>query len=633
MPPVLIATFVALLAIVACVPALAIEPSPTPVNQPPPTTNVQPTPVPTPAMPTFQAFRLKAREIAFYSARYILTADGNVEVKLGDGTRITGNTFAMDIRLNRFVIAGNVTLVTATQTYTGAAFADFFDFDRQYFVPVGDEPDRWTYIHDDFAHPYRGRLMPGDTFFLPDVSRDRIFAVSQTVIVQPRESIKFVTPTLNFGLAKLPWPTYFLNFSANPNFAQNSLPGAFVDGPYDIVGGGHSLLTAHIRYDNVDGLFFGAEAHQVSDRHYLVASVSPLTRPFKTYNFDAFDRMSPETQVQGSYQESVFQDAFKPALSASAYANLKFTLALKRSFLLFNGDQFWESVLKQPQVAVDVPSCNNCAGLYFYGDPTHNWVPNHPQDTQLTWTGYQNRVFKKIPFLLSQLRSGVGEGHDGYGEFALNGASTSTVWDRFIGLNLAAPQIDLIHDRSGQRRDLFLNVAFDKQREWYSIPHHLDVTSTGVSLSESPERHFSLLASYTISNVADFWGNNQPIIYPSIFTYSSPMTGQVYPSWSAFNGFQTQRSLVGQVLFTSSPSFVTSIQYRHDHDFPEPIPGLAPMLNTLAWQNYGLTPNQLTVDLRFRVTPILTVDFSDAYYFNFGGYEKWSPYYQVQALR
>ena len=45
------------------------------------------------------------------------------------------------------------------------------------------------------------------------------------------------------------------------------------------------------------------------------------------------------------------------------------------------------------------------------------------------------------------------------------------------------------------------------------------------------------------------------------------------------------------------------------------------------------TPNQLTVDVRFRVSPIITVDFTDAYFFNFGGYEKWAPYYQVQALR
>ena len=504
MPPVSFAAFVALLAIGAAIPALAVEPTAAPVNQPPPTTaNAQPTPVPTPRFPTYQAFSLRAREIDFYSARYILTADGNVEVKLGDGTRITGNTFAMDLRLNRFVIAGDVTLTTATQTYTGAAFSDFFDFDRQYFVPVGDEPDRWTYIHDDFAHPYRGRLMPGDTFFLPDVSRDRIFAVSQKVVVQPRESIKFVTPTLNFGLAKLPWPTYFLNFSENPNFAQNSLPGAFVDGPYDMFGGGHSLLTSHLRYDNVNGLFFALEAHQVSDRHYLVASVSPLTRPFKTYNFDAFDRLSPDAQVQGSYQESVFQRRrSNRRFRHPGFSNFQTTVGLPRSYLLYSVYQYWESLLKQPQVAVDIPSCDNCAGLYFYGDPTHNWAPNHPEQMQLTWTGFQNRVFRKLPFLLSQLRSGIGQAHDGYGEFALNGATETTIYDRFVGLDLAAPMIDLIHDRSGLRRDLYLNVSADKQREWYSAPHHVDTTSTSLSLSESPERHFALLASYTISNTA-----------------------------------------------------------------------------------------------------------------------------------
>src|SRR5580658_2772671 len=57
MPPVLFAAFVALLAIGAAIPALAVEPTAAPVNQPPPTTtNAQPTPVPTPRFPTYQAF-------------------------------------------------------------------------------------------------------------------------------------------------------------------------------------------------------------------------------------------------------------------------------------------------------------------------------------------------------------------------------------------------------------------------------------------------------------------------------------------------------------------------------------------------------------------------------------------------
>ncbi len=637
MPP-LAALFVLVLAAIAVQPAPAAEPIPLPTQTPSMIVST-PAPVPTPTIPVFQAFSLSAREIDFYSARYVLTADGDVDVRFTDGTRITGNAFAMDLRLNRFLVAGDVRLYAAGQTYDGAAYADFLDFDRQYFVPVTDEPDRWTYIHRDFAHPYRGRLMPGDTFFLPDVGHDRIFAVAHKVVVQPRESIKFVTPTLNFGLAKLPWPTYFLNFTANPNFAQNSLPGAFVDGPYDAFGGGHSLFSTHLRYDNQNGPFFAYEQHQVSDRHYLVGSISPLTRPFKTYNFLAFDRLSPKLQIQTFFQESAFQSGFHSPLSAVGYANLKITQGLPHSYLQLNADQYWQSLLAQPAVAVNTPGCNNCGGLYFYGDPTHNWVPNHPNDTLLTWTGFQNRVFRKFPHLQFQTRAAAGFAHEGYGLFALNGVSTSTVWNHLFGLNLAAPSIVVIPDTAGLRRDLFLNLTADKQRTWYSIPHHLDQTVVDGTLSIAPDRHVSLLAGYSITNSGDFWGNNQSLFYPSISTYFSPSTGQLYPSWSAFRGFQTQRSLRGQVLYTPSTEVALSLQYRHNHDFPEPIPGSdinagfkAPA-NSLSWGNIGVAPDQLTVDLRFRLTPILTIDFTDAYFFNFGGYQKWSPNYQVQVLR
>ncbi len=45
---------------------------------------------------------LKADVVDYYSNRFILTADGNVSARLSDGTIVTGNTFSMDLKLNRF---------------------------------------------------------------------------------------------------------------------------------------------------------------------------------------------------------------------------------------------------------------------------------------------------------------------------------------------------------------------------------------------------------------------------------------------------------------------------------------------------------------------------------------------------
>jgi hypothetical protein len=614
----------ALLVALACAPALAADdsvavlarPSAAPgsdLSQPSPAPTGAPSPTPTPALSATGAFSLAAHEIAFYSSRYILTATGNVEVKLADGARVTGNRFAMDIRLNRFVVAGNVKLYADGQEYDGAAFSDYFDFDRQYFVPVTDEPDRWTYAHGDYARPYRGRRMPGDTFFLPDVSHDRIFLTSQKCVVQPRESIKFVTPTINFGLAKLPWPSFFLNFTSNPNFAQNSMPGAFIDGPYDALGGGHSLITPHLRWDRPNQVYLALEFHQVSDKHYIVGSVSPLTRPFKQYNFDVYDRISPKIEVQASFQESAFQLALHTPLAASAYSNLKLTGGLPRSYLELNANQYWTSLLAMP-----APGIN---GLFYYFDPTHNWIPDHPNNTTLTWTGFRNRI-GKLPLYFT-LRSLVGTAH----------SPPTTTWYRSLGFNLSGPSIVLVKDSSGFRRDVYLNLSFDKNRQWDRGAHFVDTRVWTASLSRQFDRHFAGLLNYTNTNTGDFWGAQQNIQYPLNQQYFSPVTNLVYPSYGAFNGFATTRALTAQLNYVASSAFAANVSLRRNHDFPEAIPGVFPSYGAVDFQNYGAVPTEATVEVRFRVSSLLVLDFRDAYFFNFGGFQKWSPNFQIQALR
>jgi hypothetical protein len=199
-------------------------------------------------------------------------------------TRITGNTFFMDLRLNRFVIAGNVRVFAAGKEIDGAAFAEYFDFDRAYFVPITTEPDRWTFVAGDYAHPALGRQMPGDTFFLPDLSGERVFLYANRAVVDPRESVRFAPAKLNFGLDTfVTFPSYFLTFSQNPNYAQNALPGAYIDGPLDFAGGENGLSAAHIRYDSLNGIFPALEQHLIGQNYYLVAAASPLTRPLKQY--------------------------------------------------------------------------------------------------------------------------------------------------------------------------------------------------------------------------------------------------------------------------------------------------------------------------------------------------------------
>src|ERR1700729_3901324 len=111
-----------------------------------------PTPVPT-AAPPHTILYLKATRLDFYYNRFLIEGDGNVRLRTSDGFTVTGDAFSMDLKLNRFLVAGHVTLQYGNQRVSGAAISDFLDFNRIYFVPVTSEPDRWTFLNGDLTHP------------------------------------------------------------------------------------------------------------------------------------------------------------------------------------------------------------------------------------------------------------------------------------------------------------------------------------------------------------------------------------------------------------------------------------------------------------------------------------------------
>jgi len=604
-------------------------PSPTASGaQPAPTQSPPAKPSSAPTLPPALPFTVTGKRVVFYSDRYVVTANDNVIVTLSDGTRISGNTFSMDLKLNRFLIAGNVHVKTKDgQDIAGAAFAEFFDFDSAYFVPIIQEPDRWTFEHNNFNHPLRGREMPGDTFFLPDLGSEHVFLYGSKALIAPRKSVRF-TPAminLNFLTDKLPayapTPTYFFSFTPNPNFAQNGLGGAFFDAPYPFAGGEHGSAAVHLRYDDINKLYLAYEQHlAITDRSYVVFSANPLTRPQKFYNLLAMDHISPKVQAELFVQEAAFQHDFSQPLSAGAFANLKVTAGLRQSFLQFTGDEYWESLLANPG-CVSVPS-NPC--LQYYGDPSHNWVPDHDSDAQLAWTGFEHRVNRRVP-LNFRLRSGAGLIHP-YTPSIFNGGEYPTTWQHFTGLTLYTSALRL---NMKPLRAWSFNAVYDRQRQWFSLPHHVDTPNTTLSLSRTFDKHFSAFVSYSIANLGDYYGAQQSLAYPSQVPVS-PVTGQSYPGYATFSGFGTTRSLSETAIWTPSSAMTLSLTWRENHDFPDPIPYMPSVLGfgqSLAYNqqaDIGVSPQQLSADLRVRLRPNLLVDLGRSYYFNWGN-RAWTP--------
>jgi len=562
--------------------------------------------------------RLNADQVEFYYDRFLVEADGNVQVDLANGVRIRGETFSMDIRLHRFLVAGNVSVTNGSQTLHGAAVSDFLSFRRIYFVPVTDSPDRWTYLDDDFAHPQKGREMPGDAFFFPDLGGARPYIHAQSAIISPDNYVTFRPASVDTGLAYVPSPVYVLNFSSNPNLAQNSLTGANFDASYPFAGSEHAISAAHFRYDPYNKSYFSFEQHLASDKAYAVFSVNPATRPSKFWNLMTSDRFGPKTQVQTFTQLHTFQSGLSMPVESSQYTNVTLTQALRQSYVQLSANFYNQSLLDEPP-------------LLYFQDPSHTFNAAHPVNLQLTVTTFDQRI-GHLP-LYERLRYGGIYVHDiygiqGYATPSINGGCSTepnnpgycnpsgqpygvgqNLWQNLVGLTLYTPSFRLGHD-------LFFNAIFDKQRVW-GPPHYVDTTNTTMSASKTYGSRLATYVVYNIRNVSDMYGANQLLAYP---TYVPVVNGVSYPGFAAFRGLATYRTLTAGGAFMPNPDFALAVFVQKHTDFPASIPFY-----------YGQPPYDLSADLRIRLAPHTMLDLSRAYYFNFAN-QKWSPQFTIQLL-
>lgn len=555
----------------------------------------------------------------YYSNRFIVTADGNVRVRLSDGTIVRGETFAMDLKLNRYVVAGNVRLDNRTIHEEGAAFAGFLDLDRSYLLTATGVPDRYTYFGLDWSDPHKGRDQPGDAYALPNID-DRPFVIARRASIVPRTSIDLKELRIYVYGAWVPLPAYVVNFSANPNFAQNGFSGAVGDVGLPFYGTATSLTSAHLRYDQYRGLYLSFDQHFVWNRDYVVASVNPLTQEQRQWNFIGYKRESNDFETRLFYQLSLgSKGVFSEPYSASSFANFAANTAYDRHAFGLSIDQ-WNNDLLGGAVNGYTPYGLNQAG--------------HPMDMQLSVQSYEDewRVGRYLHVPLKfQYRFGFGYYHDAYGIPTVNyteeavstappewgGVEYQTIWQHFLGVTMYTPAITIA-------RNTTIALKADKQRQWYSLPHYVDTTNTSITLARTPIdiKRPAFYFSYGVLNVGDYYGADQLIAYPP---YGCPTACGIavtpfgtYSGLDAFRGIATSRNWTGSVVWTPTQYFAFNAQLRRFYDTPAPVPGLG-----------GQPPWQLALDVRVRLAKTILMDVYRSYYFNFGN-NVWSPTTGIQ---
>jgi hypothetical protein len=590
--------------------------------------------------------QLSASHISFYYDQFLVEADGNVRITTTDGFTVTGDAFSMDLKLNRFLVAGHVTLQYGTQRVSGAAISDFLDFNRIYFVPVTTEPDRWTFLNGDLMHPVKGRVMPGDTFAFPQLPKTPSITANGATI-GTKNFIHFFGATGYFAGLGVPLGSYVVNFSSNQYFAQNSLTGANFDATFNVAGNYNSLSAVHVRYDTFNHAYLAFEQHFVGSHDYAILSANPLTKSQRYFNFIGYEKLGSRFQVQTFTQFFVDQGIFFQALPLSetqtTYVNM--TEAFPHSYLSLASNF----------------SNYNTLGPGSYNNPVaHAGNLSHPTQAQLTWTSFQNHIFKKLP-VFEQTYFGYGFNHDSVGAnqyatpIAVNGLQAfggqcvyakgqpavpcpttyTTIYNQVVGLNVFLTSLKIGGDDPA--KDYYFNATFNKQRQYNSLPHHVDSTTTTGSLSRQFSRQVNSYLSYQVQNTGDYYlqGGYQPCTFIQPNPPQPPIPCP--SSLQSFTGVSTLRTTTLGINYDPNPDFNASLIARHHDDFPIPVPGVFPLpsVNVLGQPLYndylGQPPNDLTADVRFHILPHMLVDLQRTYYFDFGNI-RWSPAFIVQVL-
>jgi hypothetical protein len=559
-----------------------------------------------------RSIELKAAVVDYYSNRFVLTADGNVSIKFSDGTVVRGDTFSMDLKLNRFLIAGNVRVDGPHIHEVGAAFSGYPDLERSYFITEGATPDRWTYYGLDFTDAHPGRQQPGDAYYFPDLSDQKPYIISNSATIFLKNNVEFpIGSRINELGVYLPTPGYVVNYSSNPNFYQNGFSGATFDIGIPFHGAADAISAAHIRYDSFRGLYTAFDQHFVHNQDYAVLSVDPLTQNQRQYNAILYKRESPALETRLFYQLSTLSQGLNLPTTASSYTNFAVNSKVGRYAVGLNADQYNDSLLADAQNAF---AAN---GLRQAG---------HPFDMTLSVQSYEDefRLFRYLGVPVKfQYRGGYGYNHDGYGipvagpgnlntppDF--NGSVYTTIFQTYLGLTVYTGSVKIAKLTT-------ISAKADKLEQWYSLPHHTITTDVSATIARTPQsvKLPAFLLTYDVLNIGDFYGAQQLYAYAPVPDTQMTAFG-TFSGLAAFDGFATSRSVSAAMVYTPTPYFALNLTMQYFNVTPRPVPGLG-----------GAPPYQFTADVRVRLSRNVLVDVSRQYFFNFAD-NKWSPQYGVQ---
>ena len=378
----------------------------------------------------------------------------------------------------------------------------------------------------------------------------------------PRTDVLFDTPRVYTAGVYIPLPRYVVAFGANSHFFENAFPGARADIGLPFNGSAHSLTALHIRNDAFNGTYLAFDQHFVWAQDWIAFGIDPLTQGERQYNLIGYKRWSPKIESRLFLQESAGQPGIitRPD-NAAGFAQLQVSGGFRGSNLTYTQDNYYQYLLGIPKGLTDL----NTATFTF--DP--RWK-EHPTDGLLTFTGGQTTLVRGTTPLYIRPRAGMGYAHDVYGEggYPNEQPGPPTLYYHYAGGSVYTPPVKLV-------AGLSLTGLYDRQRTWFSVPHHVDLGDLRFTAAGAREKqHLRYYLAYEVRTTDDYWGADQLKAYtPYTDTFTSPGVRDVLGARRVPRARDVARLHLVDGLHADADTSSSTCTLSRYYDTPAPVPG------------------------------------------------------------
>jgi len=236
------------------------------------------------AAPMHPTVSLQAQYVGFYAGHLVL--DGRGDATFDDGVlRVHADRIIVDLRSNRYIAAGSVTVQGVTVAHGDALGVDL-NTHRGVLVDTASQPS--SELVDGAVVGGPAPIGAGDEpLALPDVGFEQPYIRATRAVAHLGADVRMANAHIIVpGGESVGLPSYVYTFSNDPGYSTSNLSTSGEDVPIYFGSTANSIQGIHFSYNSVTKVAIGLDSHFVyGEKAYVLVAAAPIFGPTKAFNF------------------------------------------------------------------------------------------------------------------------------------------------------------------------------------------------------------------------------------------------------------------------------------------------------------------------------------------------------------